>query len=61
MLLVALIKQKQKYTQVENFGLLATPFGQASRALALSVLTCALFVSERCGVRNERICKPRER
>ena len=61
MLLVALVKRKRKYTQVEKFGLLATPFGQASRALSLSALTCALFVSERCGVCNERICEPRKR
>ena len=32
----ALAKRSRKYTQVENFGLLATSFGQALRALALT-------------------------
>ena len=32
----ALAKRSHKLTQVENLGLLATPFGQALRALALT-------------------------
>ena len=36
----ALAKRTRKWMQVENLGLLATPFGQALRALALN---CAHF------------------
>ena len=32
----ALARRSRKYTQVENLGLLVTPFGQALRALALT-------------------------
>ena len=36
----AMVKRTRKLSQVENLGLLATPFGQALRALAL---TCDHF------------------
>ena len=32
----ALAKRRRKLTQVENLGLLSTPFGQGLRALALT-------------------------